>query len=85
MYLFQEREETIRGFKAGTLAYLVASDVAARGLDFPKLHYVLCYDLPRTMCEYIHRIGRTGRMRRQGTAISFFNRFLARWLPVSSW
>ena len=64
------RMETLEKFKAGELAFLVASDVAARGLDVSGLPYVFNFDMPTHAEDYIHRIGRTGRACLQGTAIS---------------
>ena len=64
------RMETLEKFKAGELAFLVASDVAARGLDVSGLPYVFNFDMPTHAEDYIHRIGRTGRAGLQGTAIS---------------
>jgi superfamily II DNA/RNA helicase len=64
------RMETLEKFKAGELAFLVASDVAARGLDVSGLPYVFNFDMPTHAEDYIHRIGRTGRAGQQGTAIS---------------
>jgi ATP-dependent RNA helicase RhlE len=65
------REKTLDDFKAGKLQYLVATGVAARGLDIGKLSRVINYDLPFKPEEYIHRIGRTGRAGEPGEAISF--------------
>ena len=64
------RMETLENFKAGKLAFLVASDVAARGLDVSGLPYVFNFDVPTHAEDYIHRIGRTGRAGLAGTAIS---------------
>ena len=64
------RMETLENFKAGKLAFLVASDVAARGLDVSGLPYVFNFDVPTHAEDYVHRIGRTGRAGQQGTAIS---------------
>src|SRR5690606_16662444 len=57
-------------FREGTLRFLVASDVAARGLDIPAVSHVFNFDLPSHAEDYVHRIGRTGRAGRLGTAIS---------------
>ena len=65
------REKILADFKSGELKYLVATGVAARGLDIGKLGRVLNYDLPFKPEEYIHRIGRTGRAGESGEAISF--------------
>ena len=50
---------------------LVATNVAARGLDIPQISHVLNYDMPQNLEEYVHRIGRTARMGRDGTAMTF--------------
>jgi ATP-dependent RNA helicase RhlE len=65
-----QRTETLEAFKAGTLRVLVATDVAARGLDVDDLPLVINFELPHTAEDYVHRIGRTGRAGRQGNAIS---------------
>jgi ATP-dependent RNA helicase RhlE len=65
-----ERLKTLETFKAGQVRVLVATDVAARGLDIEELPYVINYELPHTPEDYVHRIGRTGRAGRQGNAIS---------------
>lgn len=64
------RMATLDGFREGTLRFLVASDVAARGLDIPAVSHVVNFDLPSHAEDYVHRIGRTGRAGREGTAIS---------------
>ena len=65
-----QRMRTLDAFRDGTLKLLVASDVAARGLDIPAVSHVLNFDLPSHAEDYVHRIGRTGRAGRLGTAIS---------------
>ncbi|SFZ75366.1 DEAD/DEAH box helicase [Chitinimonas taiwanensis] len=65
------RSQTLAGFKAGHLRVLLATDVAARGIDIAELPAVLNYDLPRSATDYQHRIGRTGRAGASGLAISF--------------
>ena len=55
------RMRTLDGFRDGTLRFLVASDVAARGLDIPNVSHVFNYDVPSHAEDYVHRIGRTGR------------------------
>ncbi|MDY4171277.1 MAG: DEAD/DEAH box helicase [Evtepia sp.] len=65
------RQESLRKFKAGEIPVLVATDIAARGLDIEELSYVFNYNLSEVPETYIHRIGRTGRAGRGGTAISF--------------
>ena len=66
-----EREQALADFKAGRAAVLVATDIAARGLDIEQLPYVVNYELPYTPEDYVHRIGRTGRAGLPGEAISF--------------
>jgi ATP-dependent RNA helicase RhlE len=65
-----QRLKALRDFKSGTARVLVATDVAARGLDIPQLPVVINYDLPMVAEDYIHRIGRTGRAGATGEAIS---------------
>ncbi|HEX2010115.1 MAG TPA: C-terminal helicase domain-containing protein, partial [Roseateles sp.] len=65
------RREVLAALKAGTVQVLVATDLAARGLDIPDLPAVLNYDLPRSPADYTHRIGRTGRAGTSGVALSF--------------
>ncbi|MEN9544615.1 MAG: ATP-dependent helicase rhlE [Pseudomonadota bacterium] len=65
------RTQALAAFKAGTLQLLVATDVAARGIDIAELPIVLNYDLPRSAVDYLHRVGRTGRAEQDGLAISF--------------
>jgi superfamily II DNA/RNA helicase len=62
------RMDTLERFRSGTLKYLVASDVAARGLDIPKVSHVFNFDVPYHAEDYVHRIGRTGRAGRRGEA-----------------
>jgi ATP-dependent RNA helicase DeaD len=66
-----ERNRVLEDFKQGRIQFLVATNVAARGLDINDVSHVLNYDLPDTPEEYVHRIGRTGRAGKTGTAISF--------------
>ncbi len=65
------RERTIQRLKRGKIDVLIATDVAARGLDVPRLTHVINYDLPQDAEAYTHRIGRTGRAGRTGIAITF--------------
>jgi ATP-dependent RNA helicase DeaD len=67
----KQREQMIRRLKDGSLDILVATDVAARGLDVDRISHVINYDIPYDTEAYIHRIGRTGRAGRQGDAILF--------------
>merc|ERR1719351_545839 len=69
----REREEALRRFKSGKTPILVATAVAARGLDIPNVKHVINFDMPSDVEEYVHRIGRTGRMGNLGLATSFFN------------
>lgn len=68
-----QRTNTLAGFKKGDIRVLVATDIAARGLDIPLLPYVINYELPNVAEDYVHRIGRTGRAGASGDAISFVN------------
>ena len=61
-------------FKGGEATYLIASDVAARGLDIPAVSHVFNYDVPTHAEDYVHRIGRTGRAGRKGAAITLFSK-----------
>lgn len=65
-----QRDRAIKGFRAGDISVLVATDVAARGIDIPGVAYVINYDLPEVPDNYVHRIGRTARAGREGEAIS---------------
>lgn len=67
----EARERTLRRFRARHTTVLVATDVAARGIDIERLTHVINWDLPNDRETYVHRIGRTGRAGRRGTAISF--------------
>jgi ATP-dependent RNA helicase RhlE len=64
------RTKALRDFKAGSVRVLVATDIAARGLDIDKLPHVVNYELPHVPEDYVHRIGRTARAGQDGTAIS---------------
>jgi len=68
-----ERQKAIKQFSSGDIPILVATDVASRGLDFPNVSYVFNFDMPKNIEDYIHRIGRTGRVGNKGKAISFYN------------
>ncbi len=65
------RQRALKEFKAGKVQALVATDVAARGLDIPAVSHVINYDLPSTYEDYVHRIGRTGRASAKGSALTF--------------
>ncbi|RYI99060.1 MAG: DEAD/DEAH box helicase, partial [Actinomycetales bacterium] len=66
-----QRERTVAALKSGAIDILVATDVAARGLDVDRISYVVNYDIPHDTEAYVHRIGRTGRAGRSGEAILF--------------
>jgi ATP-dependent RNA helicase RhlE len=65
-----QREQALRGFKTGHFQIMVATDIAARGLDVENISHVINYDMPDTADAYIHRIGRTGRAQRTGDAFT---------------
>ncbi|KAA3624470.1 MAG: ATP-dependent helicase [Bacteroidetes bacterium] len=67
----KDRFKVMDRFKSGELKILIATDVTARGIDFPNVHYVVNYDLPEKAENYVHRIGRTGRGKDRGFAVSF--------------
>lgn len=78
-----ERERTLADFRAGKVRYLVATNLAARGLDILHVSHVINYDIPEDAETYVHRIGRTARMGREGTAITFVAEWDAEaFLPV---
>jgi len=76
----QERIKALDAFKAGTIRILVATDVAARGIDIEALPFVVNYDLPHNAEDYVHRIGRTGRAGALGEAISLVSESETRYL-----
>lgn len=67
------RQRTLDDFKRGAIAVLVATDVAARGLDISEVSHVINFDLPATYEDYVHRIGRTGRAESKGKALTFID------------
>jgi len=69
----REREDALNSFRTGRTPILVATAVAARGLDIPNVKHVINFDLPTDVEEYVHRIGRTGRVGCSGLATSFYN------------
>lgn len=71
--LQSQRELALREFKDRTRMVLIATSVAARGLDIPNVTHVINYDMPKSIDEYVHRIGRTGRVGNQGRASSFYD------------
>jgi superfamily II DNA/RNA helicase len=87
-----QRMRTLDGFRDGSLRFLVASDVAARGLDIPAVSHVFNFDVPSHSEDYVHRIGRTGRAGREGKAVmicapsdeknlGFIEKLIAREIP----
>lgn len=75
-----QRDRVMKRFRAGQAQYLIATDVAARGLDIPDVSHVVNYDIPETPETYVHRIGRTGRAGKTGEAITMINPREVRWL-----
>lgn len=69
----REREQALADFRSGRMPILVATSVAARGLDIKNVAHVINYDLPKCIDDYVHRIGRTGRVGNRGKATSFYN------------
>jgi ATP-dependent RNA helicase RhlE len=67
----KERSTTLDRFKKGFVKLLIATDVSARGIDIPSVDFVVNYDLPEVVENYVHRVGRTGRGKKKGQAISF--------------
>jgi ATP-dependent RNA helicase DeaD len=75
-----ERDRTLANFKSGKIQYLVATNVASRGLDIVDLPYVVSYDIPEDADTYVHRVGRTARAGKEGTAITFVGEWdIAAW------
>jgi len=70
----REREMALSTFRQGKTPVMVATAVAARGLDIPNVMHVINYDLPTDIDDYVHRIGRTGRAGNTGLSTAFFNR-----------
>ncbi|OQS01773.1 DEAD/DEAH box RNA helicase [Achlya hypogyna] len=69
-----ERNAAVDAFKAGAKDVLVATDIAAKGLDFPDIQHVINFDMPTEIENYVHRIGRTGRCGKTGVATTFINK-----------
>ncbi|MCD4771878.1 MAG: DEAD/DEAH box helicase, partial [Bacteroidales bacterium] len=67
----QDRERCMKSFRNGELKILIATDVSARGIDIQNVEYVVNYDLPESLENYVHRVGRTGRGSQKGQAVSF--------------
>jgi ATP-dependent RNA helicase DeaD len=76
----EDRFEVMNGFKRGEFRYLVATDVAARGIDIDNVTHVINYDFPQESEGYVHRTGRTGRAGKIGKAISFVTPYEDKWL-----
>src|SRR5207249_5014397 len=66
-----QRERIMQGFRDGNITYLVATDVVGRGIDVTNISHIINFDLPMDPENYVHRIGRTGRMGADGVAIAF--------------
>ena len=73
------RRKTIHSFNAGKLSILVASDLVSRGLDLPNLAHVINYDIPSSITNYVHRVGRTARAGKKGWAWTLFTPSEGRW------
>jgi len=69
-----DRDRALEDFKTGRCPVMVATDVASRGIHVEDITHVINYDFPLNIEDYVHRIGRTGRVGKKGTAISFFTR-----------
>jgi len=70
----RQRDSVLRDFRAGRIPILIATDVAARGIDVSDIEYVINYDFPQTIEDYVHRIGRTARGEKSGTAFSLMTK-----------
>jgi len=66
-----QRQAALAGFRKGSTKILVATDIASRGIDVLSISHVINYDMPDSTEDYIHRIGRTGRVNNKGEALSF--------------
>ena len=75
-----QRDRVMRRFRAGTAEILIATDVAARGLDIPDVSHVINFDIPESTEAYVHRVGRTGRAGKGGEAITLVSPRELRWL-----
>lgn len=73
------RKRTLRSFRTGKLSILIASDLVARGLDLPNLAHVVNYDMPTSLTNYVHRVGRTARAGKEGAATTLFTAAEGRW------
>src|SRR5690606_23845017 len=90
----RERDEALNSFRSGKSQILVATDIVARGIDISGISHVINYDIPQHPEDYVHRIGRTGRAKREGDAVTLFTageedhlraieRFIGREIPRS--
>jgi len=68
-----DRQSTIRSFKGGRDNIMIATDIAARGLDISDVNLVMNVDMPLNATDYVHRIGRTGRGNKKGISVSFYS------------
>jgi ATP-dependent RNA helicase RhlE len=66
-----QRKAALTGFRNGSIKILVATDIVARGIDVLRISHVINYDMPESTDDYIHRIGRTGRLDKNGAALTF--------------
>ncbi|MSQ31384.1 MAG: DEAD/DEAH box helicase [Dehalococcoidia bacterium] len=81
----RQRDRVVQEFRAGSLDILIATNVAARGLDIPEITHVVNFDVPQNAEEYVHRIGRTGRAGRDGKAITFVSEWdMGEWDAIAS-
>lgn len=69
----RERELALKQFRSGSMKVLITTSVCARGLDIKNVSHVINYDLPKSIDDYVHRIGRTGRLGNKGKATSFYD------------
>merc|ERR1711881_625280 len=76
-----QRDRVLKDFRAGKIPILIATDVAARGLDITDVEYVINYDFPQSTEDYVHRIGRTARHDKTGTSYTLITRNKARCIP----
>jgi ATP-dependent RNA helicase DeaD len=65
------RDRVMKAFRAGNVRLLVATDVVGRGIDVTTISHIINYDIPQSSDDYVHRVGRTGRMGREGVAYTF--------------
>ena len=70
----EDREQSFKDFRTGTYRVLISSNVTSRGIDIQQVSIVINFDIPKSVNTYLHRIGRSGRWGRKGTAINFITR-----------